>query len=143
MGKFNISELYRLELHWSRIDRPKDGIMILKDAYFSGPVLSHALKLNANDSIKLDFCKQYSILVDNYYVADLSWANIKYENKIIKLEDATLKYKTYVDKAANLKDNDYLAIDTSNHELKVHRFNMLYNTYIINADNDLRDYRNK
>ena len=143
MGKFMISEMYRLELHWSKIERPEDGVMILKGAYFSGPALSQALKLNDNDSIRLDFCKQYSILVNNYYVADLSWGQVEYLDKTIKLNGAVLKYKLQVDKAANLRDSDYLAIDTSNHEMAVHRFNMLYKTYIVSDDEDLRNYRSK
>lgn len=143
MDKFMISEIYRLELHWAKLERPKDGIIILKDAYFSGPVLARALKINNNDSIRLDFCQQYSILVQNYYVADLTWHEVEYINKIIKIKDAKIKYGLQVDKAADLKDSDYLVIDTANHEVRVHRFNMLYTTYIVSADNDLRDYRNK
>lgn len=140
---FNISERYRLELHWSKIEIPKDGVSVLKNAYFSGPVLAQALKLMDNDSIRLDFCNQYSILVENFYVADLHWGKVEYLNNIIKLNDAVLKYQLVVDKAASLKDTDYLVIDTKNHEVAVHRFNMLYTTYIISEDNDLRNYRNK
>lgn len=140
---FNISERYRLELHWSKINRPKDGVLTLKGAYFSGPVLAQALKLSNNDSIRLDFCKQYSILVNNFYVADLHWGEIEYLNNLIILKDATIKYQIVVDKAAALKDNDYLVIDTANHELMVHRFNMLYTTYIVSEYNDLKNYRNK
>jgi hypothetical protein len=142
MGKFRISERYRLELHWSQIKRPEDGIMVLKGAYFSGPVLSQTLELNDNDTIRLDFCTQYSILVNNYYVADLSWSKVEYSGKTIKLYDAVIKYKLQVDKAANIKDSDYLVMDTANHELSVHRFNSLYTTYIIN-DADLVDYGRK
>jgi len=142
MGKFRISERYRLELHWSKIERPEDGIMVLKGAYFSGPVLSQALELNDNDSIRLDFCTQYSILVSNYYVADLSWGKVEYSGKIIRLADAIIKYSLQLDKADNIRDCDYLVMDTANHELNVHALNMLYTTYIIN-DADLIDYRRK
>ncbi len=140
---FNISERYRLELHWSSIERPEDGVSLLKGAYLTGPVLVQALKMANNDKIRLDFCNQYSILVNNFYVADLSWGRVEYVNDTIQLHDAKLKYQLVVDKAASLKDNDYLVIDTENHELSVHRFNMLYTTYIVSADNDLKNYRNK
>lgn len=143
MEKFLISERYRLELHWSKIEKPEDGLLVLKGAYFSGPALKQAVKLNDNDKIKLDFCNQYSILVNNFYVADLTWGKVEYTDKIIKLEDATIKYKLSVDKAAMLQDKDYLVIDTAKHELAIHRFNTLYNAYIVNYENELMDYRTK
>lgn len=143
MEKFLISERYRLELHWDKVGIAEEGLSVLRDAYFSGPALKQALKLTAPDSIKLDFCKQYSILVDNFYVADLNWYMVEYKNDIIYLGNPVLKYQLVVDKAATLKDNDYLVIDTADHELVKHRFNMLYTTYIVNNDDELMDYRNK
>ena len=143
MDKFLISERYRLELHWDKIEAAEEGLLVLTNAYFSGPALKQAIKLTAPDKIRLDFCKQYSILVNNFYVADLQWYMVEYKNDIIYLGNPTLKYRKAVDKAATLKDDDYLVIDTSNHEAAVHRFNILYNTYIISKENDLRDYRTK
>lgn len=134
--------MYRLELHWDKVGIAEEGLLVLRDAYFSGPALKQALKLTAPDSIRLDFCKQYSILVDNFYVADLNWYMVEYKDDIIYLGNPTLKYELSVDKAAALKDDDYIVIDTKPHEVATHRFNMLYTSYIIYND-ELKDYRNK
>ena len=85
MGEFNLSEKYKLELHWEGVSRPEPGVMLFKKAYFSGPVLAQAIKLNDGDKITLDFCSQHFVLINNVYVADLSWGKAIYKDKFILL----------------------------------------------------------
>ena len=70
---FLLSERYRLELRWKKVLRPKAGVMHLIDAYFYGPALAQADKINDNDTIRLDFCSQLIVLVKSVYVGDLRW----------------------------------------------------------------------
>ena len=143
MAEFILSERYRLELHWNKVLRPKAGIMHFVDAYFSGPVLARADKLQENDSIVLDFCSQMIILTRNVYTARFSWTEAKYKDNKIQFKSATLTFDPTLNGIPNLNDNDYLVIDTKNHENEKHAFNLLYPTYVIGMDNDFYDYRSK
>ena len=72
MDKFILSERFRLELKWRQAIYEIEGVCKLDGAYFCGPALTEALRLNNNDHIMLDFFVQYMVLVNNVYVAKLS-----------------------------------------------------------------------
>jgi hypothetical protein len=140
--KFLLSERYRLELHWKKALRPKAGKMHLTGAYFQGPALQQADKINNNDSIRLDFCSQLIVLVKNVYVADLKWGEVVYnKNETITLKNARIEYDPSIKGIPNLETKDYLVIDTSGHENEKHLFNLLYPTYVIGKDNEFYNYR--
>ena len=139
---FLLSERYRLELHWDKIERPGKGLMLVKGAYFSGPALANAEKINDNDHITLDFCSQMIILVKNVYTAQLSWGQVKYNpDKTVSLGNARLTYDPKVKNIPNPKDSDYIVIDTKGHENMEHAYNLLYNAYVIDETNDMYNYR--
>lgn len=140
--KFLLSERYRLELHWKKVIRAEDGIMKLEGAYFSGPALAQADKINNNDTIRLDFCSQLIVLVKNVYVADLKWGEVVYrKDGSILLKDARIEYDTSIKGIPNLEKKDHLVIDTSGHENEKHMYNLLYPTYVVDRDSKLYDYR--
>lgn len=135
MEKFSLGEQYRLELHWSKAKYEKDGVCELEGVYFSGPALQIAEKINNNDSIKIDFHSQYLIFTTNVYVATLSWGEVVYnKDNTITLKDAKLTHDSFLNVVPKLKNGDYLVIDTENHEAAVHRFNLVYISYIINEN---------
>lgn len=137
MDKFSLGEKFRLELHWEKVVYEKDGVCFLKGAYFSGPVLKQAQKLNNNDHILLDFFQQYFVVVNNVYVAKLSWGEVEYNNNVVVLKEAKILHDTELNKAPKLNDNDYLVIDTKGHEVEEHPFNPVYKTYVVNNDTQL------
>jgi len=137
-----LGERFRLELHWKKVLRPKAGEMHLVDAYFSGPALAQADKINDNDTIRLDFCSQLVVLIKSVYVGDLKWGEVVYnKNKKIILKNARIEYDPSIKGIPNLEDKDYLVMDTSGHENEKHLFNLLYPTYVIDRDSELYDYR--
>lgn len=138
MQEFNFSDRFRLELHWKSTVYERDGVCKLDGAYFSGPALVEADKINENDNIMLDFFQQYLILVDNVYVAKFSWGQVIYNKEdIITLKKAFITHDTQLNKVPKLTNTDYLIIDTSDHESEVHQFNPLYKTYVVNTDTQL------
>lgn len=140
--KFLLSERFRLELHWRKVLRPKAGTMHLTDAYFSGPALSQADKINDNDTIRLDFCSQLVVLTRAVYVADLRWGEVIYgEDGYIRLKNARIEYDPDLKGIPNLRIKDYLVIDTSGHENEKHMYNLLYPTYVVDGDSEIYDYR--
>jgi hypothetical protein len=142
MQEFIFSDRYRLELHWKNVVYEQDGVCKLGNAYFSGPALVEADKINDNDSIMLDFFQQYLILVDNVYVAKFSWRQIIYnKDNTITLKDAFVTHNTELNKVPKLTDTDFLIIDTENHETEKHPFNLLYKTYVVNTDTQLYKFR--
>ena len=138
---FNLSERYRLELHWENVNYESDDFCKIEGAYFYGPALKQAMQVNNNDYIMLDFCSQYSLIVTNVYVAKLSWKTVVYDDEKIMLKGALLSYDIDFTKIPTLKNSDYLAIDTSNHELEMHALNLLYKSYIIDREHKLYNFR--
>lgn len=136
-----LGEKYKLELHWEKVKYKQDGICELVNAYFSGPALSNAEKINDNDNIKLDFFVQYLIFVKNVYVGDLSWGEVIYNGKKVILKDVKITHDTELNKVPKLRDDDYLVIDTSNHEMAVHTFNLLYTTYVVSEGGEPYNFR--
>ena len=142
MEKFSFgAEKYRLELHWAKAVYNEKGVCYLIDAYFSGPTLADAEKVQDDDYIMLDFYTQYLILVRNVYVGKLSWKEVTYSNKTIKLSDAKITHDTELNRVPKLKDKDYLVIDTSGHERELHTLNLLYKTYVVNEYGELYNFR--
>lgn len=138
MEKFDLSDRYRLELHWTKAVYDKDGVCNLKHAIFAGPALTEALRLENNDHIMLDFFKQYFVLVDVVYVAKFSWGKVTYnKDDTIILNDAFITHDTELNRVPKLKNDDYLVIDTSDHEVEFHPFNTVYKTYVVNGDTSL------
>jgi hypothetical protein len=138
MDKFILSERFRLELKWKQAIYNIDGLCEFKDAYFCGPALLDALQLNNNDHILLDFYTQYIVVVENVYVAKFSWGEVVYNGDgTILLKDAIMSHDTELNKVPKLKNNDYLVIDTQNHEVEKHSFNFVYKTYVVNETTSL------
>lgn len=138
MDKFILSERFRLELRWKQAIYEIEGICKLDGAYFCGPALVEALQLNNNDHIMLDFFVQYMVLVSNVYVAKLSWGEVVYSSDgTISLKDAIITHDTELNRVPKLKSNDYLVIDTENHEVEKHLFNMVYKTFVVNETTSL------
>lgn len=137
-----LGEKYRLELHWEKAVYEKEGFCNLKTATFSGPALSDAEEVQPNDEILLDFYSQYMVLVKNVYVAKLSWGKVIYnKDKTISLSDAKISHDSELNRVPKLKDTDYLVIDTSNHEVSIHRFNLTYRTYVVNESGEPYNFK--
>jgi hypothetical protein len=113
--KFRIAEKYRLEIHWNKATYDKDGTAKLEGCYLSGPATKEVAQMNENDTIVLDFATQYMIFVKYYYVAKLSWKRVNHLLGKIYLSDVTLSNR-YLNSVPKLNDNDYIVIDTKDHE---------------------------
>ena len=137
-----LGERYKLEFHWKKVKYEQDGVCNLEKAFFSGPALLDAEEVQPNDNILLDFYSQYIVLVKNVYVAKLSWGAVKYnKNNTISLMDAKITHNTELNRVPKFKGNDYLVIDTSNHEMAVHMFNLTYKTYVVNKSGELYNFK--
>jgi len=136
-----LGERYRLELHWKKVNYDRKGLCKLFNAYFSGPALQIAAKMNNDDSINLDFYKQYLILVNNVYVARLSWKEVVYnKNNTITLKNAIISHDTELNRVPKLKNSDYIVIDTEKHEEETHNFYMSYDCFVIKEDGQLYNF---
>ena len=130
---------YRLDLKWRTV-KYQDNNCYFEKAYFSGPVLQLAEKIESNTSIELDFYKHYFIIVENVYIGKLSWKEVVYKKDKIYLKDCRLTHKTEINKVPKLKNSDMLVIDCRLHEREVHDFNPNYNTYVLNENTQVYDY---
>jgi len=125
---------YLLFLSWVSVDYSiaDDKSVLLRGAYFSGPVLTRAAKVKDKDFIDLDFTEQYITKVDGYYIARLSWSSIKYVGGIVYLGDCILSCR-FNPNILSLKQDDFIIIDTSMHEEKTHPFFLVYPSKVSSA----------
>jgi hypothetical protein len=141
MKKFLLSEKFRLELHWEEATYEREGMCKLKGAYFSGPALSSAAKINSNEFINLDFCNQYYILARKVYVAKFEWGEVKYnKDGTVTLEDVILSNNVALNIVPKFSSTDYIVIDTTGHEEGQHHYNLVYNAYLIKETGDLYNF---
>lgn len=136
MERFNISEKYRLEIRWDKIESLGDYAVRLIGCRLEGPVLADIVALQKKDSIRLDFSKQYIILVHDYYIATLSWDGYTRIDNIIYLDNVILKNK-HVESVPPLGPKDYIVIDTANHEDEKHNYYLNYVSYLVKNDGAL------
>ncbi len=110
---------YILELHWKSVIYNSDEVAVLKGAYFSGPVLQDAMRLEEEDKLTLDMTKQHEVFaaMDDYYQAVLNWKGVDYKGDKIILKEAWIKGR-YVNSLETLKDTDWVLIDCTAHDIK-------------------------
>ncbi len=135
--EFMLSERFRLELKWKKATYEVEGVCKLDGAYFCGPAILEMLQLNNNDHIILDFYCQYIVLVKNVYLAKFSWGEVVYNTNTISLKDAIITHNTELNRVPKLNSNDYLVIDTEDHEVSRHIFTLVYKTYVVNETTSL------
>lgn len=136
MDKFLISEKYRLEFHWDKVRYNKDGIALIDGCYFGGPAVKEIEVFNESDFIDLDFSNQYIIFLANFYIARLFWKNAKRRDTQIFLYDVRLENKN-INVVPKLRHNDYIVVDTKNHEEQTHKFYLTYMSYLLKSDETL------
>jgi len=134
-----VAEFYRLELHWDSVEKNKDNSCSLRGAYFSGPVLSHADKINSGDNIVLDLTPQYARVLTSYYFTKLVWGTVEYKYGNVLLQDAVLT-GDFINTISNLDNTDFILIDTSKHDGDSHIYNLVYRGLVVNKDG--KEYEN-
>ena len=143
MKGFSLSERFRLELHWKKVKYEQDGQCDLLGAYFTGPVLSIAQKIEPNNNIMLDFYSQYLYLVKSVFVAKLTWGDVEYSNdgKRVDLKNVKILHEKELNNVPTFLDNDWFLIDTKGHDPENHSHNLVYKTYVMNPQRDLYRFR--
>lgn len=136
---FELSDKFVLKLKWKAVVYERPNVCKIEGAYFSGPVLQIAQKVNSNDSMSLDVFSQYIHLVQAAYVVKLKWGEAVYsdDGKSIKLNDCFISHESELNKVPVLKNSDWFMIDTSKHTADIHAYNFVYTTYVMNSEKDL------
>ncbi len=136
-----LANKYRLELHWEKAVFEIAGVAKLIKAYFCGPALSIANKINEDDKIIIDMTEQYLIFLPYFYLANLSWKTIVYskDGKKVYLNNVVIENK-HVNSLPKLEDDDYFVFDVANHEEKIHMFNPNYMAYLVNEEGELYNF---
>jgi len=124
---------YKLELHWHSIVKKDSAHVYLNGAYFCGNALSDAEKINDNDTIRLDFTKQFSRIISSYYFADLFWGRVEYRDEKVILKDARISSEFIYD-LEEFVDVDYILIDTSSHDGEQHIYSLVYPATLLNKE---------
>lgn len=137
----NIKEEFQLYLAIKKLEQKSDKVAKL-EAYFYGPCLlsNHLIKIDAQDSIILDFNKQFRIQVLNpdYYTAKLSWGNIKFTNdgRYIDLMDCLLEYNK-ISSLSKIGDHSFILIDVGCHLEETHYKYPMYTSYLLDRSGNI------
>lgn len=137
---FRVEDKYRLELHWTSVVYNVEAIANLNGAYFKGPVLKEVAEMEQQDSMHLDFKGQYICMVPFYYVAVLSWQGVNQTVEKISLDNVTLKNKN-LNSVPKLRNDDYILIDTKEHDDVKHPYILTYPAYLLKFDGELCTFR--
>lgn len=135
----DLNSKYRLDLKWDKAHY-EEGVCYLYGAYFSGPVLKEAEQIASNNSMLLDFFKQYFVLVTNVYIGTLHWGEVIYKNEKVYLQNCRITHNSELHKVPKLEDKDMLIIDCRNHDREIHDFFPTYKTYVTNADTQIYNF---
>jgi hypothetical protein len=138
--KFSIREKFRLEIHWEKVSYDKEGEAILEGCYFNGPVLNEVQELNSEDFMDLDFGTQYIVFAPFYYIARISWSGVKHTPEKIYLNNVTLINRN-INSVPKLSNDDYIVVDTEDHEDEKHERNLVYKSYLLRSDGQLYNFR--
>jgi len=138
--EFSVSERFRLEVHWNKVIYDQEGIAKFERCYLSGPVIKEVAELNQRDVIALDFGNQYVVFTPNYYVAKLSWDGVRHTPHKIYLDNAILQNR-FLNSVPNLNDDDYIIVDTKNHEDDKHQYHLSYPSYLIKFGGEMYNFR--
>jgi hypothetical protein len=130
---------HRLEIHWEKVSYNQEGTAVLEGCSLSGPILSEVSEMEQEDSIALDFTNQYIVFIPNYYIARLAWSGVKHTQEKIYLYNAVLKNKS-INSVPKLQDEDYIVIDTENHEDDKHMYHLTYPSYLIKPTGELYNF---
>jgi hypothetical protein len=134
MAHYICKDKYRLELHWDKVEYHNDSSATLKGAYFSGPVLSSAQKINGADSINVDLTPQHIIVMDSYYIVKLAWSSVEYLPDGRVLLGKAVITNDQLKTLHKLEDQDFIIIDTEKHEEKTHAFHLVYDSQVVRHD---------
>jgi hypothetical protein len=137
--EFSVSEKFRLEIHWDKVIYDQDGVTKLDGCYLSGPVIKEVAEMDQKDVIALDFGNQYVVFTPNYYVAKLSWEGVRHTPHKIYLDNAILKNR-FLNSVPNLNDDDYIIVDTKNHEDDKHQYHLSYPAYLIKFGGEVYNF---
>lgn len=139
MNHYLCREKYRLELHWDEIIYCNDKEAVLKGAYFCGPALKDAAKIEAPDFIDLDLTPQLITVLDSYYIVRFAWKGVKYVAEKIVLEEAVF-LNAHLKSLHKFERGDSVLVNTANHEEEKHPYHLVYESQVIRGDKEPYKY---
>ncbi len=140
---FFLADKYRLDLSWESMTY-NEGVCLIKEAVFSGPAIQFAEQILPDNSIELDFCKQYYIIASGIYIGKLSWGKVEYlDNARVKLYDCKLTHDEFLNSVPILKNDDKFIIDTSGHDAEVHHLHTNYKAFVVSKDWQVYNFTRK
>jgi len=138
-NKMLLGERYRLEIHWEKVIYEQDGIAKLERCYLSGPAIKEVVEMEQKDTIDLDFFNQYMLFVKSYYIARLAWEGIRRISDKIYLNNVILTNQK-VEAVPKLNDDDYIVVDTKDHEDEKHQYNLTYPSFLVKSTGELYNF---
>jgi hypothetical protein len=136
-----IKQKYTLYFDWENI-RYEDSVAAFDRAFFHGPVMENANRIEPNTYIDLDFTPQNLsscglFIPENFYIARLSWGDVKYhEDNVVELFNCTLSHNKG-GTLRNLQDGQYFILNCERHEETIHHKFLTYEVWVMNNEDNV------
>jgi hypothetical protein len=131
-----VLDSYKLYFRWNGLHYDR-GVTSFIKAWFYGPVLLGASKIQDNDFLDLDYTKQNLntglFVPKDFYIARLSWKTVTYIEDIVLLEECKLSHNK-AGSLSNLKEGSSFLIDCSNHDETRHAKHLVYPAAVLNTE---------
>jgi hypothetical protein len=135
-----VKEKYKLFLNWEGIEYLDETTAKLKGAFFSGPALKIAAKIDPSTYLDMDLTPQNLTVLGSYYIVRLSWKEVRYfSEQKVGIEEVFLRNKD-LKSLHKLGNKDSILINTEKHEEKLHPYNFLYESYTIKPNGEEYKY---
>lgn len=142
MKEFSISEKFRLDIRWNKVTYEQEGTAKLLGCCISGPAVKEVANINQSDYMKLDFGNQYLVFVPYFYIAVFSWNGVRQTPEKIYLDNVVLTNEN-VNSVPKLMNDDYIVVDTDDHEDEKHQYALVYKSYLIRFDGEKYNFWSK
>jgi hypothetical protein len=135
-----VKEIYQLFFQWKGLKYNGD-VATFKKAWFSGPVLQIAAKINPDTYMDLDFTRQNLdtklFLPSNFYIARLRWKEVEYKDGDVTLKGCVLQHNKS-GSLRELKNGLRFLIDCSGHDERIHHKMLVYPAWVLNPEDIIK-----
>lgn len=134
--KLKVDKYNQLWLKWSKVSHKGNGIVVLKNPEFFGPVLADCAAMDPQGHILLDLTCHFLVIIPKPYIIKLSWDKVlSQDTTSIKFDKITLE-DTELGHLSKLTDKDFILLDCKGHTVEEEskgNYKMSYSAILYNS----------
>ena len=144
--RWEVPEANQLWVTWDKVAKIGNGKVELINAEFTGPVTHDYIELEQIGNLKLDFTNHFIIVIDGFYIVELSWDSVKSQEVGSIKFDKIILHDENVGLLDKIKDVDKLLVDCTDQtdtERGEGNYKMVYGAMLYDELNQSYDFGTK